>query len=65
MYEFCIQINVYDVHFLYIRTDVYKMYTKCIPHFNKLLYTFCIQNLAGIVLLILYTECIQRFVEMW
>ena len=25
-------------------TDVYKMYAKCIPHFDKLLYTFCIQN---------------------
>ena len=26
-----------------------KMYKKCIPQFNKLLYTFCIQNLAAIV----------------
>ena len=25
------------------------MYAKCIPHFNKLLHTFCIQNLAAIV----------------
>ena len=25
-------------------TDVYKMYTNCIPYFDKLLYTFCIQN---------------------
>ena len=50
------------------------MYTKykqnvCIrnniPHFNKLLYTFCIQNLAGVVLLILYTKCIQKLVEIW
>ena len=23
---------------------VYKMYTKCIPHFVKLLYTICRQN---------------------
>ena len=53
LYEFCIQIvyihNVYDVHFLQIRTDVYKMYTnclyiKCIPYFDKFLYTLCIQN---------------------
>ena len=38
---------------------------QCIPHFDKLLYTFCIQNLADIVLLILYTKCIQKLVEMW
>ena len=41
------------------------MYTKCIPHFDKLLYAFCIQILVGIVLLILYTKCIQKFVEIW
>ena len=42
------------------------MYTKSIPHFNKLLYTFCIQILtASIVLLILHTKCIQMFGEMW
>ena len=41
------------------------MYTKCIPHFDKLLYTLCIQNLAVIVLLTLYTKCLQKFVEMW
>ena len=39
------------------------LYTKCIPHFDKLLYTFCIQNLAAIVPLILYTKYIQTFVE--
>ena len=33
------------------------LYTKCIPHFDKLLYTFFIQNLADIVLWILYTKC--------
>ena len=36
------------------------MYQKCILHFDKLLYTFCTQNLAGIVFLILYTKCIQK-----
>ena len=41
------------------------MYTKYIPHFDKLLLTFCIQNLAAAVLLILYTKCIQKFAEMW
>ena len=41
------------------------LYTKCISYFEKLLYTFCIQNLAGMVLLILYTKCIQKLVEMW
>ena len=68
-YTNCIH-NVYGVHFLLIRIDVYKLYTKClytkcIPHFDKLLSTFCIQNLAGIVLLTLYTKCLQKFVEMW
>ena len=37
------------VHFKMYTTDVYKMYTRCIytkyiPHFDNLLYTFCIQN---------------------
>ena len=41
------------------------MHTKCIPHFDKLFYTFCIQNLAAIVLLILYKKYKQKFVEMW
>ena len=40
------------------------MYTKYIPLFDKLLFTFCIQNLAAAVLLILYTKCIQKFAEM-
>ena len=40
------------------------LYTKCTPYFENLLYTFCKQNLAGIVLLILYIKCIQKFVEM-
>ena len=39
------------------------MYTKCIPNFNKFLNTFCIRNLAVIVVLTLYTKCIQKFVE--
>ena len=41
------------------------MHTKCIPHFNKRLYTFCIKNLAAKDILVLYTKCIQKFVEMW
>ena len=41
------------------------LYTKCIPHFDKLLYTFCMQNLAAIFLLIFYTKCVQNFVEIW
>ena len=41
------------------------MYTKCILHFDKLLYTFCIQTLAVLVLLTFYTKCMQKFVEMW
>ena len=44
---------------------VYKIYTKylfgkCVPHFDKLWYTFCVKNLAGIVLLILYAKCISK-----
>ena len=49
--NFCIQNN--------------RLFIKCIPRFDKLLYTFCIQNLAGVVLLILYTKCMRRFVEIW
>ena len=39
VYTFCIQ-KLYNMY----ATDVYKAYTKCIPHFDKLLYTFCVQN---------------------
>ena len=64
--------NFYDVHFLQIRMFVYKMYNiiqnvsikKCILHFDKILYIFCIQFLAAIVL-ILHTKYIQKFVELW
>ena len=41
------------------------LYTKCIPHIDKLLYTFQTQNLAAIILLTLYTKRRQKFVEMW
>ena len=45
-------------------TNVYKMHAKCIPHFDKLLYTFCIATqLKEIWQLLLYTKCIQKFVE--
>ena len=73
--NWCIQ-NVYMQNVSHISTNfcihfVYKMYTKCLyifkikctPHFNKLLYTFCIQNLADIDLWILYTKCIQKLVK--
>ena len=91
LYKFCIQI-VYIMFMMYTfcRSEltytkcILNVYTKCIPHFNKLLYTKCIQNvciqnvyhistniciyfvcknLAGIVLLILCTKCIQKLVE--
>ena len=39
IYTFCMQ-KLYKMY----ATDVYKMHTKCIPHFDKLLYTFCVQN---------------------
>ena len=35
------------------------------PTFDKLLFTFCIQSSAAIVLLTLYTKCIKTFVGMW
>ena len=61
LYTFCLSLytscrhNFYDVHFLLIRIDVCKMYTKCNPHTNlavKLLLKFCIHNVAT-----------QKFVE--
>ena len=39
VFTFCIQ-KMYKMY----ATNVYKMYTKCTPHFDKLLYTFCLQN---------------------
>ena len=58
------------VYILYTNTkctqNEYKMFVyKMQPTFRQTLYTFCIQNLADIVLLILYTKCIQKLVEMW
>ena len=41
------------------------MYTKCITYFNKLLYTFCTQHQKNYTSKILYTKCIQKFVDMW
>ena len=34
------------IHFVYQNCTrcIQLMYTKCIPHFGKFLYTFCIQN---------------------
>ena len=71
MHTKCIQnVSHISTNYTFCMQNVYKMYrkslyTKCIPHFDKLLYTFCIQNLAGIVLLILSTKCIQKLVEIW
>ena len=53
LYEFCIQI-VYIMFMMYTfcRSEltytkcILNVYTKCIPHFNKLLYTKCIQNVC-------------------
>ena len=47
--------NMYSTYRQTFLSFVYKIYTKCIQnvcmqnvyHFGKLLYTFCIQNLAG------------------
>ena len=52
MQNVCIQ-TVSHILTIFCINFVYKMCTKClhakcIPHFNKLLYIFCIQNLAGI-----------------
>ena len=33
--------------------------------FQQIFGNICIQNVAGIVLLILYIACIQKFDEMW
>ena len=61
--ELCMQ-NVYKMYPTFRQNFVYKMYiikcvyAKCILHFDKLLHKFCIQDWAGIVLLILYTKCI-------
>ena len=40
---------------------VYKMN----PTFQQTFVYICLQNLAVIVLLILYTKYIQKFAEMW
>ena len=63
LYTFCLSLytscrhNFYDVHFLLIRIDVYKMYTKCNPHCT---YKFSCKTSFKI----LYTQCTQKFVEM-
>ena len=53
------------IHNSYTFCRLELMYTKCIPHFGKLLYIFCIQSLAATVLLTLYTTRIQTLVNMW
>lgn len=53
------------IHNSYTFCRLELMYTKCIPHFGKLLYIFCIQSLAATVLLTLYTARIQTLVNMW
>ena len=39
--------NVYKI-FVYKMYAKY-LYTKCLPHFENILYAFCIQNLVGVV----------------
>ena len=34
---------------------------KCIPHFDKLLYTFCIQTVYKMYTKYMYTKCIPHF----
>ena len=42
------------------------MYTKCIPHFDKLLFNFVYKIKRTIAAKFCsYTKCIQKFVEMW
>ena len=55
MYTKYIQNVCVKMYLIFEQTFVYKMYKTCfcikhIPHFDKLLYIFCIQNLVGIVL---------------
>ena len=37
------------------------LYTKCIPYFDKLLYTFCMQKVYKMYTECLYTKCIPHF----
>ena len=55
MYTKYIQNVCVKMYLIFEQTFVYKMYKTCfyikhIPHFDKRLYIFCIQNLVGIVL---------------
>ena len=61
---FHIQV-VYTIFMMYTFCKSELMYTKCTPHLDKLLYTFCMQNVAAIVLFIFYIKCIKKFVGMW
>ena len=40
------------------------MFTKCIPHSDKLFNTFYVKNKKNYGSYILYTKCIQKLVEM-
>ena len=67
LYEFCIQI-VYMIFMTYPFCRSELMFAKFIQNVciqNVSHYTFCIQSFATIALLILYTKCIQTFVQMW
>ena len=46
-------------------TDVYKIYTKYIPHFNKLLHTFLYTKLKELWQLNFVYKMYTKFVEMW
>ena len=66
MYEFCIQI-VYIMFMMHIFCRSELMHTKCIQYvcIQNVSRILTKQNLAGIVLLILFPKCIQKFVKMW
>ena len=72
MYTICMQnvykMFLYEMYLTFRQNFVYKIHTtrfstKCIPHLGKLLCTFCIQNLAGRVLVYeLLSKCGIHFV---
>ena len=60
------ETSVY-IHFIHKNCTrcIQLMYTKCIPHSDKLLHIFCLQNQKNYASKILHTKCIQKFVEVW
>ena len=41
------------------------LYTKCTPHFDPHFVYKISSGISGIVLSILHTKCIKKFVDMW